>query len=139
MGTKFCYVRAFRVPSERFTQKFAAYSADAVYLFSTLDSPTEPEPHRVQARVPSNHTTSRKDPDTLDMLVSSLEGRSDEEAAIDLDDEDDAEELDYEERNEYSQLPVVLPRQRYVGARNVDTVKDGVLFFDVNLHGQSII
>lgn len=45
----------------------------------------------------------------------------------DSDDDSDSDENDTMEDNNkfYPKVPVILPRRRFVGARNVDTVKDG--------------
>ena len=50
-----------------------------------------------------------------------------------MDDDSDCEDEDmegYEEEKEHQDVPVVYPRRRFEGARNVETVKEGLLSSD---------
>ncbi|KIY49236.1 WD40 repeat-like protein [Fistulina hepatica ATCC 64428] len=93
------------------------YSADAVYLFSTRDDPVEA---KGKGSVLTPHTGSNQ----METAGNSDEGgtaRSDVEMdqSGDQDDNEDAEDPSFAPG-----VPYILPRRRFVGARNVRTVKD---------------
>ena len=105
----------------------SAYSSDAVYLYSVRDDPQERV--RTTGVVPPNRRSkSRLDlsnagDSPVSIASALLEGSMDneEEEAMDEDeDEDEDTEVDIRFRT-----PIVLPRRKYVGACNTETVKDG--------------
>lgn len=131
-----------------------AYSSDAVYLYSTYDepgsvnlalpnSPSIPSPRPVDDKEATEHVSG----DEGETLVASL--RVDNifgnpptamEEEGDVDDDDNYDGVDDDEELRASiiideatvshadflpDVPVVLPRMRYRGAQNVETVKDG--------------
>ncbi|KXN89623.1 WD repeat protein iqw1 [Leucoagaricus sp. SymC.cos] len=124
-----------------------SYSGDATYLFSALDSPTESEPSSTFAS--SSGTPEQKrlklsqsrdedllqpnldvyldtgNPDTLESdAIAELEIDVDEESEGSKEDEIEEEEALELETNYHPGVPTIMPRQRFPGARNVETVKD---------------
>src|ERR1700733_2281850 len=123
-----------------------AYSGDAVYMYSTADDPEDILPSVTSLRTPNS---KRRDLDEFNTSKSSFprQGNSmdvdkppstslntdndqdrDFEGGHDVDSEDylefaDSSEVD--EENFLPHIPVVLPRLRFAGARNVATIKDG--------------
>ena len=162
MVMKFCYVRKCRSRHATGTHCVAAYSADAIYLYSVLDDPqstsvtnTESailQPNKQSARTKRLHSPetttiqdmlerdTRMEEDIERILADStssgspeentplLDGAMDEDGD-DIDDdtaddeEDEGEESTGDQR--YSDVPVVMPRARFAGVCNVETVKDG--------------
>ncbi|KAJ7908326.1 WD40 repeat-like protein [Mycena leptocephala] len=88
--------------------------ADAVYLYSTRDDPEEEE---ISSGLPRDDSSSNTD-DDMDMDID--ENASDDDSEHDLFRNLD----DYVSRDSYSGVPVILPRQRFAGARNIATIKD---------------
>lgn len=169
MATKFCFVRSPMVRVELLlTAHFgAAYSSDAIYLYSTRD---DPEPTSIASRessilppnkrrkhrqdspgsgsiatTPHNELTE-EEADRDAMMEEDIERISAESSPspsrerlddlMNVDDEDDRpedgdEEEEYEEDEEsqgdqrYKEVPIIMPRSRYDGVCNVETVKDG--------------
>jgi hypothetical protein len=118
-----------------------AYSSDAVYLYSTRD---EPQSERVPTRVPilSRNTKRRKldppdeavessqSPDTHGVDIEMMDCEVDQSDADDVDEELCNENNEPEESTDvdiHGSIPVILPRTRFSGACNVETIKDGKL------------
>ncbi|KAL1742596.1 WD40-repeat-containing domain protein [Schizophyllum fasciatum] len=130
----------------------AAFSADAIYLYSTLDDPADASASRKSPVLPSNtsrstSTSSRAAaphterpahlPTDEDMERDIHEISQEDEAAADgerergvnegstdSDSDDDQEGDEMDEEDFLPNIPTVMPRRRFVGARNVRTVKD---------------
>lgn len=142
-----------------------AYSADAVYLYSTADEPTpEDAPSPSPSPVLSSNAKRRKldesditnipvEPDETDLMDLDIEQMaslsdnrmdSDDSAEhnsrtqssdshdTDIDEADDEDgyiefmdSVELDEADLQPHVPVVMPRRRFAGARNVDTIKDG--------------
>ncbi|KIK68111.1 hypothetical protein GYMLUDRAFT_256897 [Collybiopsis luxurians FD-317 M1] len=129
------HITGARMSSENEHEVLLSYSADGVYLFSTLDdpessqssspSPTIVLPNSKRRKVSESGSSSSSasspsstEPDVMD--IDNSEGTSEEDEG-----EDEGEEGPVEEsRNYYPWVSTVHPRRRYSGARNVDTVKD---------------
>ncbi|KAJ7129629.1 WD40-repeat-containing domain protein [Mycena epipterygia] len=107
-----------------------SYSADGVYLYSTRDEPQEEDmAFRSHLSFPDSDPkpvfshglradASSPPDDDMDMDIN--DNASDEEHESDL-----FQKLDeYVSRDEYSGVPLILPRTRFAGARNVNTTKD---------------
>ena len=133
-----------------------AYSGDAVYLYSTADDPgsehasssqTSPSPLRspnpkrrnleksVDMTATSLHEQNGMEVDELGVLDPvNLNADQDRDSEDSRDDDSDYEGylelVDSSEADEESFLPhvpVVFPRRRFAGARNIATIKDGGL------------
>ncbi|KAK7061751.1 WD repeat protein iqw1 [Favolaschia claudopus] len=111
---------------------FLTYHADGVYLYNTRDDPEE----ETQATSSTNSSTEpppakrlRRDSGTDEMEFDDMDRDIDDNASYDDPGLDLFNGLDeYISRlggDEYSNVPLILPRQRYSGARNVSTIKDG--------------
>lgn len=125
-----------------------AYSSDAVYLYSTKDEPTstnsEREPTTTlvsnsqesakEVQSPSCSSSGRIDGDNNP--TTSLDGEIDVQELMEITNESEDEEDEEEGREEENlddaiglgtkfRTPIVLPRARFVGARNERTIKDG--------------
>lgn len=110
-----------------------AYSADAVYLYSTRDpleaksslssilSPNKRHKTDSPARDldPSNDSIDKPTPTRDDSLDISHDQSEDTDF---MDDEDWAEDSQIPEK---LKVPIVYPLRKYLGACNVETVKDG--------------
>ncbi|KAJ7498885.1 WD40 repeat-like protein [Mycena latifolia] len=123
------HITGCRMSSQNGHEVLLSYSADAVYLYSTRDPPEEVDsmaPARL--RSPNNDCSKPIPPNILGDDDSSSATEDD----MDMDIDDIASEEEQEEdllaklasRNAYSGVPVILPRRRFAGARNVDTIKD---------------
>ena len=51
---------------------------------------------------------------------------------VEEDEEDESEEHEEDSQDQYSKLPTIMPRSRYRGACNVETVKDGTFISPIN-------
>jgi WD40 repeat protein len=119
----------------------AAYSSDAVYLYSTYDPPETDQVARTSILSPNKQTDASKTPTAIagtestavipstDMehspwiAADQLLGDDDDTSELsDADDEDEVSDLGNEI---HSDVSVVLPRSRFTGHCNVATVKDG--------------
>lgn len=129
----------------------AAYSSDAVYLYSTLDDVTENVALPQSSIVRRNRRRTRKPeatsnaagsaiPDTLmeqdidryleleterEVGQGSESEESTPEELGETETEVDEDEDNYENPRYYPGVPIVYPRRRFPGACNVETVKDG--------------
>ncbi|KAI4528107.1 WD40 repeat-like protein [Schizophyllum commune Loenen D] len=139
-----------------------SFSADAVYLYSTLDDPTDGSTSRRSSIVPSNEAKERKDnaasvsgkrstsrgsgrrsisrsprerpshwPSDSDMERDIDEMAQpddmDEDEGRDMDESGDQSDSDDEEEEHsgpFPDVPTVMPRRRFAGAKNIRTVKD---------------
>lgn len=122
-----------------------AYSGEGVYLYSTYDeiaskddltSPTLALlPKDIKPGNNKHDSPVLKVPKHPDEIFESSSNVEDADEIVTDSDEDDDDNLrtpthfeeDYSnsEQNYESQTPVVLPRRRFSGARNVATIKDG--------------
>ena len=94
---------------------FSAYSGDGVYLYSTLD---DPEESRSLSELPKEGSAMSSS------LTNYIEETETEEPEIE-------EETEYEMADDgLPGLPTVYPQRKFVGARNVETVKDGMYCTD---------
>lgn len=107
-----------------------------MYIFSTLDSPcdtqlsstfaTDSAPRATKPlKINSNTKTGSNQDASLDNKSSEEDQEEEETDRDELEDDEDAEV----ESNYLPDVPTIMPRRRYVGARNVETVKDGKLMF----------
>jgi len=118
-----------------------AYGGHSVYLFSTLDDPTE-ECLRTPSQILPPNSKSEKtgdarpgDPITGGAPSSDGRAPSDHED-IQMDgsgdqeegEEDEDEEGDGDPETKYSEVPVILPRRSFKGVSNLRTIKDGTVF-----------
>ncbi|PPQ94016.1 hypothetical protein CVT25_009864 [Psilocybe cyanescens] len=107
--------------------KSNAYSRDGVYLFSTKD---EPKIKDNLASSASSVVPSNTIPTTNEQTFGSINHHNGREHVENLSSEDDIGRdnvIDYDTSvtpEEHPSTPVVMPRRRYIGARNVMTVKD---------------
>ncbi|KAI3612177.1 wd repeat-containing protein [Moniliophthora roreri] len=135
------HITGARMATENGHEVLLSYSGDGVYLYSTMDEPEDEKP-RQGSVLPSNSkaTSKRRSPpvgeegtedEDTEMIVSENKDNDDKEEEEEEEDDDDDE--DYEDEDQYNPrtseafhpwVPVILPRMRYAGARNIDTVKD---------------
>lgn len=128
-----------------------AYNSDAVFLFSTLDD-ADDAPTDQSSVLPSNEETGTTERPTtgataeqtgpldqevgsgeieaeqiLDDHSSETDGEGDGKDGEDDDDDDDDSGNGGENIDPYyhSTVPIILPRSRFAGHCNVETVKDG--------------
>lgn len=149
----FEHITGTRMASSNGHEVLLSYSSDAVYLYSTLDSPQDqarsplavlPPNRRSRTRSPSADTSEDRSPMTgtsvtNDMMEAdidryldeedrqgAIEGGEDDENTTDNEDADDEgdDENDSTTQKFYPNVPLVYPRGRYIGACNVETVKD---------------
>jgi hypothetical protein len=125
----------------------AAYSGDAVYLYSTTDDPGTahspkaspmPQNDKQMGEEDSSARTARLEsnspPPATELEEASDEGYVEEDGDGDEDEESRPDEA-YTDEEILGSVPVVYPRSRFAGACNVRTVKDGELypFFPLNV------
>lgn len=125
-----------------------AYSGDGVYLFSTLDEPSEKDvsstfastvtPAEKRCKISENREESKVKfglydrgmaVDEEDMALEEEDAESEEQYDCGEDSTEDTLGEDEAAKMEliyYPKVPVILPRKRYFGTRNVDTTKDGM-------------
>ncbi|KZV75173.1 WD40 repeat-like protein [Peniophora sp. CONT] len=156
------HITGARMSSQNGHEVLLSYSSDAIYLYSTLDSPEDSSAHASGSGIVTPNTTHERaakrrriqsespEPDWMPLpevemmyedddedggmesgfeMVSGGEGeREDGDASADED--EDSEEVEDEEEgtrlidSSYEDVGVVLPRRRYTGHCNVQTVKD---------------
>ena len=115
-------------PQSRMLISTEAYSNDAVYLYSVYDDVQEDSVSRKTAFIPSSKDTETEiddkelhdideaeNADSLDNVV--LQG---EASRIDSDLSEDERDI-----ARISRVPVVMPRRKFAGHCNIETVKDG--------------
>jgi len=121
-----------------------AYGGNSVYLFSTLDDPTE-ESLRAPSQILSPNSSHQRtgdrspsakpdDPTTGDIPSAADSCASSDHKDEQMDESGDQEESEEEEEQEddaetkYSKVPLVLPRRSFKGVSNLRTIKDGAVF-----------
>jgi hypothetical protein len=124
-----------------------AYSGDAVYLYSATDDPEQevsvspPPTLRSKGKDSDEFITTKVSPvgDTMDVdvqtapsMMDQLTPNADGAQGHDSDDDNDSEgffavvdSFEADEKSFLPHVPVILPRRRFAGARNVATIKDG--------------
>jgi len=137
-GTRMSQVKAHEV--------LLSYSGDAVYLYNTQDEPSSqakkrypstlaPNVHPKRRRRGSRPSVEPTEETFIDMheadnerLLSDAESTSRSSSPIQVDheerDTDSSEDGMGSDSSSKTGLPVILPRMRYAGACNVETVKD---------------
>ncbi|THV08513.1 WD40 repeat-like protein [Dendrothele bispora CBS 962.96] len=144
------HITGARMSSENGHEVLLSYSGDGVYLFSTLDDPTSPSDISNSGKTKTLlKSKCRKKSGDIDQLLAYSEGSSDldpdeeilplleyseendedeeDEGGQDEDEDEDDDDMDMDARPEdmyQPGIPVVKPRRRYAGARNINTVKD---------------
>ena len=121
-----------------------AYGGHSIYLFSTLDDPTE-ESLRSPSQILSPNSAHQKtgdrspsarpeDPITGDAPSAENTCASSDNKDVQMDESSDQEETEEEEEQEddaetkYSKVPLVLPQRSFKGVSNLRTIKDGTMF-----------
>ena len=115
-----------------------AYGGNSVYLFSTLDGPTE-ESLRTPSPILSPNSKSRKtsddspsarpdDPTTRDAPSDHGDVQMDESSDREEREEEEEEVEEDDAEAKYSGVPLVLPRRSFKGVSNLQTIKDGTMF-----------
>ncbi|KAJ7095424.1 WD40 repeat-like protein [Mycena belliarum] len=126
------HITGSRMSSQNGHEVLLSYSADAVYIFSTKDDPEEADSMESSRPLSSNTRSDLKHKPT-NMLGDESSSTIDDDMDIDIDNYASEEEEDQEQedlasrwasRDAYSKVPLILPRTRFSGARNVDTIKD---------------
>ncbi|KAJ6515857.1 WD40 repeat-like protein [Mycena sanguinolenta] len=122
------HITGARMSSQNGHEVLLSYHADAVYLYSTRDDPEEENlasssnilsPSKpVFKRPRDDSSSSSSDIDDMDRDID--DNASDDDEAQDL-----FRNLDeFVSHDAYSGVPLILPRRRFAGARNVATIKD---------------
>jgi len=121
-----------------------AYGGHSVYLFSTLDDPTE-ESLRTPSPILSPNSKRQKtgdgslsarpdDPITGDAPSIADSHTPSDHGDVEMDESGDREEMEEEDEEDedaetkYSDVPLVLPRRSFKGVSNLRTIKDGTVF-----------
>ncbi len=99
-----------------------AYSGDGVYLFSALDEPDSRHETTRSSLVPPNVSAF---PKTWSFSVIHIYPKAIAYDSIDGELSSD-EGNPVEETTALPQIPVIFPRRGFTGARNVETIKDGM-------------
>ncbi|KAJ7904554.1 WD40 repeat-like protein [Mycena olivaceomarginata] len=109
-----------------------AYHADAVYLYSTRDAPEEEalasssgllsSSKPMPFKRPRDGSSSYTDDEMMD--IDDMDRDIDDNASDDDQGRDLFGNLDEYASRDYSGVPLILPRRRFAGARNVVTIKD---------------
>ncbi|KAJ6599030.1 WD40 repeat-like protein [Mycena vulgaris] len=129
------HITGARISSQNGHEVPISYSADGVYLYSTRD---QPEDQDSMASMSARLLSSKKDNDSARLLP--LRGLGDDSSSttdddMDMDIDDNASEEGSEQdlfanleahvsRDAYSGVPLIMPRTRFSGARNIETIKD---------------
>ncbi|KAJ7047333.1 WD40 repeat-like protein [Mycena alexandri] len=125
------HISGSRLSSYNSHELLLSYHADGVYLYSTRDEPEENNMASTSGLLSSDAQSSKPAP--AKRVRDDPSSASDDEMDIDIDEHasDDGDEHDffqrldeYTPRDSYSGVPMVLPRRRFAGARNIATVKD---------------
>jgi len=133
------HITGARMSSHNGHEVLLSYHADAVYLYSTRDDPEEEDLAPSSGLLASNNDSSKPIPSkrprddssssrassSRDMDLDDMDRDIDDNASDDDQEHDLFRNLDsYVSRDAYSGVPLILPRQRFAGARNVATIKD---------------
>ncbi|KAJ7276438.1 WD40-repeat-containing domain protein [Mycena haematopus] len=124
------HITGARISSQNGHEVLLSYHADAVYLYSTRDDPWEenlasssdllPSHKPVLFKRPRDDSSSSSDDGNIDDMDEDIDDNADDDQGQDL-----FRNLDeYASRDAYSGVPLILPRRRFAGARNVATIKD---------------
>lgn len=104
-----------------------------MYLFSTLDAPCDTYPSSTfaadstdRAAKTSEINSSSKVEPNQDVSQDNTSVGPEEEEETDQDEVEDEEYTESESKFRPN-IPTIMPIRRYVGARNMETVKDGKL------------
>ena len=121
-----------------------AYGGNSVYLFSTLDDPTE-ESLGTTSQILSPNSNHQKmgdrspsarpdDPITGDAPSAADTCALSDHKDVQMDESGDQDETEEEEEEQeddaeikYSKVPLVLPRRSFKGISNLRTIKDGAV------------
>ena len=119
-----------------------AYGGHSIYLFSTLDDPTEESPRTPSPILPPNRlrqktggsssSTGLDGPIDGDIPSAIDDNAPSDHEDVQMDESGDQEEREEEEEQEeddieskYSNVPLILPRRSFKGISNLRTIKDG--------------
>ncbi|KAJ7771409.1 WD40 repeat-like protein [Mycena maculata] len=124
------HITGARISSQNGHEVLLSYSADAVYLYSTRDEPEEEDMASRSPPLSPNHGAAK--PTSSKRPRDDSSSDEDEDMAMDNDDnasDDEGPDLFFRKPkvsapDEYAGVPMILPRARFAGARNVDTIKD---------------
>ncbi|KAF8195853.1 WD40-repeat-containing domain protein [Mycena galopus ATCC 62051] len=126
------HITGARMSSHNGHELLLSYHADAVYLYSTRDAPEEedlalpsgflPSSKPIPIKRPRDDSWSSADDDDIDDMDRDI----DDNASDDDQEHDLFRNLDayVAQDASYSSVPLILPRRRFAGARNVATIKD---------------
>jgi hypothetical protein len=124
-----------------------AYSADAIYLYNTQDEPLSLTKRRSATLSPNSRPKRRRtgSGSSTEQVTIGMEDEDEEagkqnifpgvdsmedEMAIDEEGSGNSSEAESDsDTGSVSTLPVIMPRRRYAGVCNVETVKDGEKLF----------
>ncbi|KAF9453071.1 WD40 repeat-like protein [Macrolepiota fuliginosa MF-IS2] len=135
------YITGSRMSNYNGHEVLLSYGGDAVYLFSTLDDPLD---QAASSTFDSNPSAPGAEQRRLSQVretetepgwgAHEAETAGEEEGEEDSGEQSDSEgssedEFDKEEAaemqlNYHPGVPTIMPRKRYIGVRNVDTIKD---------------
>ncbi|KAJ7700133.1 WD40-repeat-containing domain protein [Mycena rosella] len=124
------HITGCRMSTQNGHEVLVPYAADAVYLYSTLDQPMEEDSMASAHPSSANNDHSKPMPPTV--LGDDSSSTTDDDMDLDIDEnasEEENERLianldEFVSRDAYSRVPLILPRTRFAGARNVETIKD---------------
>ncbi|KAF9075760.1 WD40-repeat-containing domain protein [Rhodocollybia butyracea] len=118
------HITGARMSSENGHEVLLSYSADGVYLFSTLDDPETPSSSSIITQNSKRRRVS-EEPEQASSSMSSENSMEIDDLMLQPETEESEEAEPDEEPHEFRPwVPVIRPQRRYAGARNVDTVKD---------------
>ena len=117
-----------------------AYGGHSIYLFSTLDDPTEESPRTPSPILSPNSKRQKTGDGSLSVRPDDpiIGDAPSDHGDVQMDESGDREEREDEEEDEedeeedaetkYSGVPLVLPRRSFKGVSNLRTIKDGTVF-----------
>jgi len=121
-----------------------AYGGHSIYLFSTLDDPTEeclrtpspilspnPKPEKTGDGSPlarPGDSIAGDSPSSDDHALTEHEDVQMDESGDQEESEEEGEEGEDDAETKYSDVPVILPRRSFKGMSNLRTIKDGTIF-----------
>lgn len=124
------HVTGARISPSNGHEVLLSYSGDRVYLYSTRDQPCSDDDlaSPTTSIMPANATQPQKMPLVVPQPSSSTgSAEESQNQDIDLEDEDLAAFIEFDDpptRDYQTDIPVIMPRCQYAGARNVATIKD---------------
>ncbi|KAF9534294.1 WD40-repeat-containing domain protein [Crepidotus variabilis] len=118
------HVTAVRMASSNSHEVLVSFSGDAVYLFSTTDDPEIEESMSRKSSASDLHAKVNSLTAKTDINASKV--TESHENVVSYDEEEDEEDDDEDAKEDTIQpdVPLVKPRMRFKGARNVATIKD---------------